>query len=245
MAPDRDISDSEKLQALLLESPGFTEFLLGLSTISASLFNQDVPMHCAITVERTGGPTTVASSSALAQRLDEQQYSFDDGPCLTALHTGHTVLIPQLTDDPRWQRYADAISGEHIQSILAVPILMDHASAGALNCYSRDIAAFDAAMVESVEEHAASLSTILQLALRVHEPEHYPDDLYDVLRSRAVVDAAVALVMAQNRCSREAAMLMLHVAARHHNTRVQGIAGELLGKARATSLISRTANQPG
>ncbi|GAA2173033.1 GAF and ANTAR domain-containing protein [Arthrobacter parietis] len=245
MAPDRDISDSEKLQALLLESPGFTEFLLGLSTISASLFNQDVPMHCAITVERDGGPTTVASSSALAQRLDEQQYAFDDGPCLTALRTGHTVFIPRLADDPRWRRYAHAISGEQIRSVLAVPIVTNGSSAAALNCYSRDLAGFDAAMIASVKEHAASISTILQLALRVHEPEHYPDDLSDVLKSRAVVDAAVALVMAQNRCSREAAMLMLHVAARHHDGRVQAVAQELLGTARARTVISRTANQPG
>ena len=245
MATDRDIPDSEKLQALLLESPGFTGFLLGLGTISASLFNQDVPMHCAITVERDGGPTTVASSSALAQRLDEQQYAFDDGPCLIALRTGHTVLIPQLADDPRWRRYAHAISGEQIRSVLAVPIVTDGSSAAALNCYSRDLAGFDATMVASVEEHAASLSTILQQALRIHEPEHYPDDLSDVLRSRAVVDAAVALVMAQNRCSREAAMLMLHVAARHHDARVHGVAREPLDATRATTLISGTANRSG
>jgi hypothetical protein len=34
----------EQLQDLLLESPGFTDFLLGLTTISASLLSGPEPM---------------------------------------------------------------------------------------------------------------------------------------------------------------------------------------------------------
>ncbi|GAB3550353.1 hypothetical protein GCM10027404_17440 [Arthrobacter tumbae] len=245
MAPDDHIAGIEQLQQMLLESPGFTEFLLDLTTISASLFSTDSPMHCAITVERTGGPTTVASSSELAQRLDEQQYASDDGPCLTALRQQHSVLIAELVADLRWRRYAAAVSGEPVRSVLAVPIPTDGSSAAALNCYSPDVAAFGPQAVAAIEKHANSLSTILRLALRVHPAERYPDDLRAVLKSRAVVDAAVALVMMQNRCSHEAAMTTLQVASRHHNRRVQGIADELLGKAMATTVISRTANRSG
>lgn len=41
----------EQLQDLILESPGFSEFLLGLTAISASMPGPKERMLCAITVE--------------------------------------------------------------------------------------------------------------------------------------------------------------------------------------------------
>ncbi|HKU33976.1 MAG TPA: GAF domain-containing protein, partial [Paenarthrobacter sp.] len=62
----------EQLQDLLLDSPGFSEFLLGLTTISASLLGSRETMLCAITVEHDDAPATVASSSDAARGLDEK-----------------------------------------------------------------------------------------------------------------------------------------------------------------------------
>lgn len=221
----------EQLQDLLLESPGFTEFLLGLTTITASRLGGRDPMLCAITVERNGTPATVASSGEDARRMDEKQYDFDDGPCLTALRQQHTVLVQDLGRDSRWYRYAAAVSGEAIRSVLAVPIGTDHGAAAALNCYAHDVNAFDAATIASVEEHADSISRILRLALRLHPPENYPEHLRSALKSRAVIDAAVSLIMVQNRCSRDQAMELLHLAARVTDTRVRTIATDILSGA--------------
>lgn len=144
----------EELQDLRLESPGFVEFLLGLTTITATRLGGQVPMLCAITVERDGSPATVASSSEDARRLDEKQYVLDDG----------TVTI----------------------------------------------------------------SRILRLALRVHPPEPYPEHLRAAMKSRAVIDAAVSLIMVQNRCGREAAMELLNRAALATDTRLHAVAAEIL-----------------
>jgi hypothetical protein len=226
----------EQLQDLLLESPGFTEFLLGLTTLSATFLGGSQPMLCAITVERNGTPATVASSGEEAKRLDEKQYAFDDGPCLTALRQGITVLVPDVATEDRWDHYASAISGEGIKSVLAVPIATDSGSAAALNCYARTSGVFDKAIVAEVERHAASISRILRLALKVHPPEMYPEHLRSALKSRAIVDAAVALIMVQNRCSRERAMELLHVAARATDTKLHTIAADILQGASLPSL---------
>jgi hypothetical protein len=188
-------------------------------------------MLCAITVERDGSPATVASSDADALRMDEKQYDFDDGPCLTALRQQHTVLVPDLGNDSRWERYAEAVSGEGVRSVLAVPIRTDPGSAAALNCYSRSIGAFDGATVASVEEHTDSISRILRLALRVHPAEIHPEHLRSALKSRAVIDAAVSLIMLQNRSSRDEAMELLHLAARATNARLHTIASDILAGA--------------
>ena len=124
-------------------------------------------MLCAITVERETGPATVASSSAEARSLDERQYAFDDGPCLTALRHQRTVLIPDLQADEAGP-VSQAVSDEGIQTILAVPIPTGNGSRSALNCYSTKLHAFGPETVTAVEEHAASLSRILRLAMRVH-----------------------------------------------------------------------------
>ena len=218
----------EQLQDLLLESPGFTDFLLGLTTISASLLGGPEPMLCAITVERDSAPATVASSTDVARRLDEKQYAFDDGPCLTALRQQRQVLIEDLSIDERWERYAREIAAEGIRSVLAVPIEAGGSSRAALNCYAPGPGAFDDVTVRAVQEHSALVSKTLRLALRLHVPEPYPEHLRLALRSRAVVDAAVSLVMLQNRCGRDRAMELLQLAARDSNRRLHEIATDLL-----------------
>lgn len=229
MASGADASPtSEQLQDLLLESPGFTEFLLGLTTISATRLGGAESMLCAITVERNGSPATVASSSEEAQRLDEKQYAYNDGPCLTALREGHTVLVADVGNDSRWEHYASAVSGEGIRSVLAVPIATDTGSAAALNCYATAANVFDPETIARVERHADSISKILRLALRVHPPEIYPERLRSALKSRAIIDAAVSLIMIHNRCSREQAMELLHLAARTSDTRLHAIATDIL-----------------
>jgi GAF domain-containing protein len=228
MAENDALITAEQLQDLLLESPGFTEFLLELAAISASLLGGDVPMLCAITVERDAGPATVASSSAEARSLDERQYAYNDGPCLTALRHQRTVHIPDLQADDGWAWYAGAVADEGIQTILAVPIPTDNGSRSALNCYSTKAHAFNPETVAAVEEHAVSISRILRLAMRVHAAEPYPEHLRSALRSRAIVDSAVSLIMVHNRCGREAAVELLQLASRSSNRRMHDIAQDIL-----------------
>lgn len=218
----------EYLQDLLLESAGFSEFLLGLTTISASLLGKGGQLLCAITVERDDAPATVASSNDAAQQLDELQYALGDGPCLTALRTQRPVLIKDLTLDPDWSDYAQKVAGHGVRSILAVPIDADPPSRAAFNCYSLTAGVFQQATVEAILDYAATISKSLRLALRLHAPSPVPMHLRSALASRAVVDAAVSLIMAQNRCSRSMALELLQVTARTKQGSLQQIALELL-----------------
>jgi hypothetical protein len=238
MADNDALPTAEQLQDLLLESPGFTEFLLGLTAISASLLGGEPPLLCAITVERETGPATVASSSETARSLDERQYAFDDGPCLTALRQQHTVLIPDLEADELWDWYARAVADEGIRTVLAVPIPTDNGARSALNCYSTQAGTFDEKTVSAVEDHARSLSRILRLAIRVHPSEPYPEHLRSALQSRAIVDAAVSLIMVHNRCSHDSAVGLLHLASRSSNRRLHAIAGDILNKASEIPVVT-------
>lgn len=60
------------------------------------------------------------------------------------------------------------------------------------------------------------------------EPPAYPDGLRAALRSRATMDAALALVMAHTRSSREAAIVLLKEAARTRNVRLSALALDIV-----------------
>jgi GAF domain-containing protein len=228
MAQDSSLTTSDRMQDLLLESPGFPEFLLGLATISASLLGSDGSVTCTITVERDGGAATVASSSEEGRRLDETQYAFDDGPCLTAARQQRLVLIPDLKSDQRWSDYLEAALQEGVRSILAVPIPTDPFSHAGLNCYANTVGAFNQETVALLGQHAAAMSRVLRIALRLHGTEIHPDHLRAALKSRAVVDAAVSLIMLQQHGGREGALEVLQLAAKSGNRRMQDIATDIV-----------------
>ena len=233
----------EQLQDLLLESPGFNDFLLELAVFSASQFAAPEPMMCAISVERDGHTITVASSSENARQMDEKQYGFDDGPCLTGLREGRTVLVEDLRTSDRWRRYSDAVTDHVVGSILAVPIDAGPDAAAALNCYARRAAAFDAATISAAEAYASSLSRVLRLALRVHRLAILPEGLHGALQSRAVIDAALSLVMAQTRGSREEAAAVLHSMAQS-NKQLKQIATDILNGAQLPKQAYRDDTTP-
>jgi len=221
----------DHLQDLLLHSKDFETFLLDLSLYSAARLGAPEPMLCAITVQRDGAPFTAASSGADARAMDEEQYALDDGPCLTALREGRTVLVEDLAEDSRWNRYLDAVKDSGVRSMLAVPIDAGEWASAALNCYARQPSAFGPETVADIEWYAQSLSRPLRLALLVHPslgPTSYPDGLRAALRSRAAMDAALALVMAHTRSSRETAIALLAEAARSRKVRLPALAMDIV-----------------
>ena len=228
MAQDSRLTTSDQMQDLLLDSPEFPEFLLGLATMAASLVGSDGQVTCTITVERDGGPATVASSSEAGRRLDETQYAFHDGPCLTAAREQRLVLIPDLRGDARWSDYLEAALQEGVRSVLAVPIPTDPFSRAGLNCYASTVGAFTEETVVLLEQHAASMSRVLRIALRLHGANVHPEHLRAALRSRAVVDAAVSLIMLQQRGGRDDALELLQLAAKSSNRRVHDIANDIV-----------------
>lgn len=228
MAQDSRLTTSDRMQDLLIESPGFPEFLLGLATISASLLGSDGPVTCTITVERDGGLATVASSSEEGRRLDETQYAFGDGPCLTAARQQRLVLISDLKSDERWSDYLEAALREGVRSVLAVPIPTDPFSHAGLNCYAGTVGAFNEETMGLLEQHAADMSRVLRIALRLHGTDIHPEHLRAALKSRAMVDAALALIMLQQRGGREGALEILQLAAKSTNRRMQDIAADIV-----------------
>src|SRR5205823_13475124 len=89
--------------------------------------------------------TTAAASGPLVQRVDNNQYSTDEGPCLESLRTGEIRRSPSLADDTRWPKFRGPTLEEGVVSCLSLPpVIGSHGTGGVLNPYSQH-RPFDAA----------------------------------------------------------------------------------------------------
>ena len=68
---------------------------------------------------RDGMPVTVASTGALARRVDEHQYATRTGPCLDALRRGNTVRVDSYASATEWPDFAPAARREGVRSSLS------------------------------------------------------------------------------------------------------------------------------
>ncbi|MGH3907862.1 MAG: GAF and ANTAR domain-containing protein [Pseudonocardiaceae bacterium] len=222
---DRARAASE-LQQLLLDTEDVTGFLDEVARYAADTVAPAV--SCGITLERHGNPLTVASSGALALRLDEVQYGHHNGPCLTAMRTAATVIIADLTTDDRWGDYRIDALAHGIGSALSIPLDAGRGARGALNLYSAQPEVFTTARRTHAEGFGAEASRALRLAVRLSDQVQLTSQLETAMASRSVIDQAIGIIMGQNRCSPTEAFEILRRASNHRNIKLREIAGEIV-----------------
>ncbi|WP_294564970.1 GAF and ANTAR domain-containing protein [uncultured Arthrobacter sp.] len=217
------------LQDLVLDSSDVKEFLNDLAVLAAShLAGPQHDVLCGITLLRPRRTGTVASSSPQAQSMDEIQYAFGDGPCLTAARTSVTVYVQDTGRDSRWPEYHAATVGQGIRSVLAVPIPLEGNAACGLNLYSTAPDAFDEGDREAAALFARDASRSLRLAIRIANLTETGENLKAAMDSRTTIDLAVGIIMAQNRCSQEAAMTILKAASSARNIKLRDVAAAVV-----------------
>lgn len=217
------------LQEMVLHSRGIREFLKELAVLAATRIS--VPgntIHSGVTVLRRKRPEAVASSDATAYALDEMQNGFGDGPCLTALRSKTTVLVPDLAAERRWPQYARAATQKGVSSILAVPLDLAGEADAVLNLYSGRSNGFSAGDASLAEAFAGQAASALRLVLRITQLSEARDDLTAAMQSRTVIDMAVGAIMAENRCDRETAFGILTRASSTRNIKLRDVAATVI-----------------
>ena len=218
-------SINQQLHELVLSSSDVEDFLWELARVSArSLSEPGDEILCGITLLREKKAATVASSSPAAQAMDEIQYTFGDGPCMTASREQVTVHVEDLELDGRWPEYAAAVRGHGFRSILALPFLLEGETQAALNLYSHRPGRFDHRATELARDFVHQTSMALRLAVRFAHSSDTAANLKATLETRTVIDVAVGIIMAQNRCSQDEAFELLKSASSARNIKLHAVA---------------------
>lgn len=223
------ISVLGSLQALLLNTPDVEGFLFRVSRLACAVVQP--PASCGITVHYGQRPFTIASSDERASQIDQQQYEADEGPCLTALRTGTVVEIADQRADTRWPRYAAAAAEQGVRWVLSLPLQLDEQTLGALNLYGySEPSALTPQQRHNLELFAARASTALALVVRYSRQRELADELEQALAARSVIDQAIGVLMAQQRCGADVAFDLLRRHSQNSRRKLRDVAGELIAR---------------
>ena len=155
---------------------------------------------------------------------DELQYERGYGPCMDAGRTGTVLLVDDTRSETRWPDYTAHVAARGVLSSLSVPLPIQTDVIGALNCYSRTPSAFSPEAVEIAEELAGHVAVAVSNAIAVTEATTLVEQMRKAMDSRSIIDQAMGVIMAQNRCDADAAFAILTRASQNRNIKLREIA---------------------
>jgi GAF domain-containing protein len=178
-----------------------------------------------ITLVKNDKAFTAAHHGEMALAADELQYAKGYGPCMDAGRGGVVLRIDEVRTEQRWPDYVAHAQEVGVRSSLSVPLPYQGSSIGALNIYSTKPAAF--ATAEALE---AGLETADVVAVAVANAESHwqlgeqARNMRIALDSRAVIEQAKGVLMAQRHVDAEQAFEILREASQRYNRKLREIA---------------------
>ena len=186
-----------------------------------------------ITLLRAEKAFTVAHFGEMALAADELQYEHGYGPCMDAGRGGVLLRVDDMRTEQRWPDYvAHVITSTPVRSSLSVPLPYQGSSIGALNIYSTQPNAF-----ASSESLRAGTDVAEVIAVAVANADAHAQ-LFDQARnmrvameSRAVIEQAKGVLMAQRHVDAEQAFEILRDASQRYNRKLREIAAGIVESA--------------
>lgn len=178
---------------------------------TVNLVKQVLPfeVQSSITLIDAKEATTPAFTGQVALELDKTQYSLGYGPCLAAAEAGQLIAIPDTREDSRWPPFSRDASEKGIRSTLSVPLPVQRQVIGALNMYATGVDAFDDSFVALTESFGAYAAVAISNTTLYLSASQQADQLATAMASRAVIEQAKGMLMAQRKCDADEAFDLL------------------------------------
>lgn len=174
--------------------------------------------------------TTAICSDPDVPEIDQAQYDTGNGPCLDAFRHGRVYGIPSTWRDERWREFSQAALAHGIGSTLSLPLVIGEHHIGALNFYSEQENAFAESDQRSAELFAAQAAAMLANAQLYADARTLSEHLSEAMRSRAVIEQAKGILIAQSGVDADAAFQLLKRASQRENRKLRDIAQALVDR---------------
>jgi GAF domain-containing protein len=175
-----------------------------------------------------GRPLTMACSGQLALDVDERQYAAGYGPCLDAVRLGETVIVPDMALETRWPEYLPRAREAGVAASVSIPLPIEDRHIGAMNIYTRHTDVLDDDAIEVARTIGGFAAVALVNADRYQKSTTLADQLEAALQSRAVIDQAKGILIAQHRISADEAFEMLVRLSQNSNRKLRDVAAALV-----------------
>jgi GAF domain-containing protein len=186
-----------------------------------------------ITLIRGDQPFTAAHSGDLALAADELQYEREYGPCMDAGRGGVVLRVDDMTTETRWPDYARKVVEFGVRSSLSVPLPFQGSAIGALNVYSTRTGAFatEEALVAGTEAAEAVAVAVANAGAHAQMVDQ-ARNMRLAMESRAVIEQAKGVLMAQRQVDAEEAFDILRDASQRYNRKLRDIAAGIVASTR-------------
>lgn len=171
--------------------------------------------------DSTGTLTTLAGTDPFVFALDDMQYAVDEGPSLTAVREGHTVIIDDAESEHRWPRFMPYAVNLGLRSHLGVPINVEDHTLGGLNLYSTTHTHLDADRLAHAKVFAAQAAIALGQSRR-------EGHLAAALQSSRTIGKAIGMTMERFDLDDEEAFARLARLSQESNVKLRDLAAHLV-----------------
>ena len=184
--------------------------------------------EASVTVVEHRKARSMAFTGDLAASLDERQYEDGFGPCIDAAASGDVISIKDTSREPVYTGFAKQAARAGVTHTLSVglPNLLTGRTGG-LNVYgrgpgfskeSRDLlTGLGNYIAVAVINAAVHSSTLLEV-----------EQMRTAMASRATIEQAKGIIMAQRRCTAQEAFEVLRTTSSHANRKLRDLADEMV-----------------
>jgi GAF domain-containing protein len=179
-------------------------------------------------LDEDGKPSTVAATDAEQEELDRRQYLLRDGPCMDAAEHQKINSWSLTEAEQRWPDFTALATEMGLRSYLAAGLGLGSQRLGALNLSSRGPDGFDRLDEGLVGLFVPLASAAIVTVSRYEQARELAAQLNQALSSRAVIDHAIGIIMAESKVPAEQAFAALRRASNNRRMKLRELATEIV-----------------
>jgi len=179
-----------------------------------------------------GRPETSVFTDEESPEVDKGQYSSGRGPCLDAWRTRAVVRVDDMAmATSEYPEFAQLASDHGIGSTLSLPLVAGEEGIGALNLYARTPKGFSDDDEAIGVDLAAAAAAVLANASAYWEARNLSEQLSEAMKSRAEIEQAKGMLMAQTPgITADEAFDLLRRASQRENVKLREIARRIVDR---------------
>lgn len=182
--------------------------------------------HVSLSLRGRRGTTTLAASSARAERADDLQQSLQEGPAIDLAGQPDWFRSGELRTDARWPRWGPAAAQLGLGSVLSIGLVSGDSVIGALHFYADRPGRFnDGAQLELAVLFGVHVANALSAARLI-------SDLEVAVGSRHAIGLAQGILMERYGIDQERAFEFLRRMSSTSNRKLREVAADLLAEDR-------------
>jgi ANTAR domain/GAF domain len=173
---------------------------------------------------------TIAVTDQRVLPLDDAQYQTGEGPCLKVLDQEDPIAVEDAAhSDDRWEHFSRTAADLGVHSTLSLHLPVDSGDlAASLNLYSKRHLDLGGQQITAAVPFAEQLAAAI-ISVEAHRSTAtLARDLAEAMRSRAVIEQAKGILMADHGIDEDQAFQRLAELASHANVKLREVARRLV-----------------